>query len=101
MVVMVISLKSTVREGYGTLVDMTTKKCRVIVTFWGKGYHFREIITLGGSLSLWIGLCTLCKIHQKNLGMGQTLPPCFWQCQDLYTAFSVNTSLSKFTERQI
>ena len=40
------------------------------------------------------GLCTICQIHQKNLGR---TPPPFWQCQDFESAYSVNTSLSPFS----
>ena len=37
-----------------------------MVIFWGK------VITSRGPLSLQVGLCALCQIHQKNLGRGQT-----------------------------
>ena len=35
----------------------------------------------------------LLQIHQKNLGMGQTPPPPFWQCQDFQGAYYGTPSL--------
>ena len=46
-----------------------------MVTFLGKIIIFRgKFITFMCQLSLYFSLCTLYQIHQKNLGMGQTLP---------------------------
>ena len=37
------------------------------------------------------------QIHQKNLGMGQTPPPPFWQCQDFGSTWYGNPSLTPAT----